>query len=89
MEKGKRKIVQLGQCLVIIGFAIAALASSSARDTINSPEFKDGFDRGWEVGRRLSSDATPEIQNMELDSIYNVQPDVAQNSESLNIEITK
>lgn len=87
MEKRKNIIVSLGQSLVLVGFSIAALASSSARDTISSPEFKEGFERGWEIGRSFSSNTTPETQSQNPDSIYFNQPEIALNSESLNNEI--
>ena len=82
MEKKRKKIIAICQLLAIGGFVIIALASSSAKD-INSQEFRDGFEKGWEqgteIGRSLRGDALPEAEYLDIDSI-NYLPDVAQNN---------
>lgn len=81
MDKKRKRFFAVAQCLGLLGFALAAMASSSAQDTINSKEFRDGFRDGWdigtEIGRRLGSDAAPEIQRLDIDSVSYNQPCVA------------
>lgn len=78
MDKKRKKFIAVGQCLVLAGFLIIALASTSAKDTINSKEFREGLKRGWEIGSSLS-DANPDTESLEIDSISNNQLNVAFN----------
>ncbi len=77
-----KKLSTIWQSLALLGFVLTALASTSAKDTINSKEFREGFERGWEFGRSLRSDATLDIQYLDSDSIDFSHPDVAQVSYS-------
>ncbi|MDE6066043.1 MAG: hypothetical protein K2G27_04405 [Duncaniella sp.] len=73
MEKFRIKISVLGQCLALVLFAAVALASSSSKDVYNHV---DDFVEGWNYGKSLS-DATNEVEVVELDSIATEQPMVA------------
>lgn len=74
----EKRFTTISQCLVLVGFALIAMSSSSM-SSMNSQEVKDAFDRGWEFGSSLRSDATLDIQYLDVDSISLTQPDVAQN----------
>lgn len=73
MDKKRKTIATIGQSLALAGFALAAMASSSSKESFNSDDFRDGLNRGYEVGseigRALGSDATPEMQRLDIDSI--------------------
>lgn len=54
--------------ILVIGlFVFAALASSSSKEVMSDPGFREGFERGWEFGSSLTSEALPEM--LETDSI--------------------
>lgn len=77
MDKKRKIIATISPFLALLIFALAAMASSTASDIVNSPDFREGFERGWEYGTRLGSDATPEIQRIDVDSISLNQSEIA------------
>lgn len=79
MEKFKIKISVICNCAALVGFAIAALASSSSRDVI---EGVDSFVDGYNYGKSLVSDAVEGNEPITVDSIAADQPLVATNLKS-------
>lgn len=65
MEKKQNKFTVLGHCAAIALFVMTALASSSTQDVVRTID--DAAD-GWQYGRSLTSDATDDIQLLEMDS---------------------
>lgn len=79
MEKNRIKFVPFLHGLGLIGFTIMALASSSAGDLVKDKDFQDGFKQGWEIGKSLSDDTTPEMMPTETDSVSVNSMDMAIN----------
>lgn len=79
MEKFKLRLAMLGNCVALVFFAMAALASSSSTSK-KVYDNVDGFVEGWNYGKSLTSNATEDNQQLEIDSIASVdQPLVAVN----------
>lgn len=74
MEKKKSRISVLSNCVILAMFAAIALASSSSREAV---ETMDGFVDGYKYGRSLTSDASEEIEVVNVDSVSVDQPLVA------------
>ena len=52
MEKNHKKSSRF-HLVILASFAIIAGASGSASKVVNSEEFQDGFEKGWEFGKSL------------------------------------
>lgn len=78
MDK-KKKLLTFGHCALLAGFVIMALACSDSD--------KEAFDRGWEYGRSLTSDACIDDLKADADTCYMTlpaYPDVADNTRTNN-----
>ncbi|MDE7154649.1 MAG: hypothetical protein K2O00_09460 [Muribaculaceae bacterium] len=65
MGKNKTKVI-LGHCAALCIFALIAVASSSSKDAIRGV---DDFVEGYNYGKSLVSDASDEIEPVEMDSV--------------------
>ncbi len=75
MEKYRTKLAVLCNGIMLVIFAVVAIASSSTQDVYNNV---DSFVDGWNYGKSLTSDATDAITPAaDLDSIVIALPDVA------------
>lgn len=74
MEKKRKQFAAISQFLGLVGFAVAALASTSQK----AVEGVNGFREGFEIvtGTKLTGDGS-DIEHLEIDSIYLNQPDLA------------
>lgn len=75
MEKNKSTICGV---IGLMLFAVAALASSSAKELTKDPDFQRGYRIGYEAGQQLFGET--ETNTIESDSVsVHAMPDVAIN----------
>lgn len=74
MEKKRKNLAAIAQSLGIVCFAVVAISSTSQK----AVEGVNGFREGFEIatGASLSGDC-PDIEHLQIDSVYLNQPDLA------------